>query len=44
MFLTMIALVLPVTAGRLDGLVVKASGSGTEDPGFEPACDGILPD
>ena len=24
-------------------LVVKASASGAEDPGFEPACDGIFP-
>ena len=28
---------------RLVGLVVKASASGAEDPGSDPACDGIFP-
>ena len=27
---------------RLAGLLVKASASGVEDPGFESACDGIF--
>ena len=28
---------------RLAGLVVKASASGAEDPGSNPACDGSFP-
>ena len=28
---------------RLAGLVVKASTVGAEDPGSNPACDGIFP-
>ena len=33
-----------VKGHRLVGQVVKASTSGAEDPGSNPACDGIFPD
>ena len=33
---------LAIEANLLVGIVVKASTSRAEDPGFEPACDGIF--
>ena len=33
----------PFMLDRLVGQVVKASASGAEDPGSNPACDGIFP-